>query len=59
MKKQYITPSLDAVKFHTANMIATSIPVDGTTDDEARSKKFWGTTMFDEEEEEEVTDSWF
>lgn len=60
MKKQYFTPSLDAVKFHTANMIATSIPVKGETDDEARSKKFWGPTMFDEEKnEEETIDSWF
>ena len=59
MRKQYLTPSLIATRIQLANMIAASIPVDGTTDDEARSKKFWGPTMFDEEEEDTPNDSWF
>ena len=58
MKKQYLKPSLDAVKFHTANMIAASIPVNGETDDEARSKAFWGETLFDDEEESDEN-YWF
>ena len=52
MKKQYSAPTLETALLRLANTIATSIPVSGETDDEARSKKFWGPTMFDEEEEE-------
>lgn len=57
MRKQYLTPSLIATRMQLANMVATSIPTTGTTDDEARSKSFWGESIFDEEElkEEEET----
>lgn len=40
-------------------MLATSVPVGGTTDDEARSNKFWGKSLFDEEEEEIEDDGLF
>lgn len=53
MRKQYLTPSFIATRIQLANMIAASIPVDGTTDDEARSNKFWGKSIFDEEEPED------
>ena len=60
MRKQYLTPSLIATRIQLANMIAASIPVDGTTDDEARSNKFWGSSPFDEEDiKDEEQQSWF
>ena len=58
MKRQYITPSLVTVRLQAANMMATSLPIKDETDDEARSKKFWGPSMFDEEETEE-NESWY
>ncbi len=59
MKKQYSTPSISATTLQTTNMLATSVPVGGTTDDEARSNKFWGETLFDEEDEETEDDGLF
>lgn len=60
MKKQYSTPSIEATKLHIMNMLAASVPVSGTTDDEARSQKFWGKSIFDDTEEDtEETDSWY
>lgn len=59
MKKQYSTPSIKTTKLQTVNMLAASVPVSGTTDDEARSKKFWGETLFDEEDEETEDDGLF
>ena len=59
MKKQYTTPSLKALKLQLGNMIATSIPVSGETDAEARSKAFWGETIFDEPEEDDEEETLF
>lgn len=59
MKKQYSTPSISATTLQATNMLATSVPVGGTTDDEARSNKFWGETLFDEEDEETEDDGLF
>ena len=59
MKKQYSTPSIKTTKLQTVNMLAASVPVSGTTDDEARSNKFWGKSLFDEEEEEIENDGLF
>lgn len=60
MKKQYHTPSINTMMLHTVNLLATSVPVSGTTDDEARSRKFWGKSMFEEQEDDtEETDSWY
>lgn len=53
MKKQYSTPSIKTTKLQTVNMLAASVPVGGTTDDEARSKNFWGKSIFDDTEDEE------
>ena len=55
MTKQYTTPNLKVLKLQLGNMIAASIPVSGETDDEARSKAFWGETLFDEPDEEETS----
>lgn len=56
MKKTYISPALVAVMLDTkTNMCVGSLPI--KTEDpggaEQLSKKFWGTTIFDEEEEDD------
>lgn len=58
MKKLYSTPLVDVHSLRLVNTVATSLPVTGTTDDEARSSSYWGETLFDQEEPEEETDIW-
>ena len=52
MKKHYFTPTLESVRLRFGSTIAASLPVSGDTDDEARSRSYWGETLFDEDEEE-------
>ena len=59
MKKQYITPSLEPLPLRSATIIATSIPVKGESDTEARSREFWGESIFEDNNDEEETGSWF
>lgn len=60
MKKLYNTPHIEMTKLLLANIAATSVPVSGETDDEARSNKYWGKAPWEgEDDEEQETDSWF
>ena len=54
MKKQYTAPNILALNIQATNLMSTSVPVSGETDDEARSSKFWGKSIFDEPEEEDI-----
>lgn len=60
MKKVYVTPALVAARIQCQSMMVTSVPVTGETDDEARSRKYWGKAPWEtSDEEEETEDSWF
>lgn len=61
MKKQYISPTAEPLKMQPASLIATSIPVKGESDTEARSREFWGNSIFEDSapSEDDETDSWF
>ena len=61
MKKQYIAPCFEAIEIKPAQIMAASVSISGETDAEARSKQFWGSSIFDEKEEEEDNDnnSWY
>lgn len=61
MKKQYISPTAESLKMQPASLIATSIPVKGESDTEARSREFWGNSIFEDTNpsEDGETDSWF
>ena len=52
MKKTYISPSVEIIRLTPANIIATSnIGVSGETDEDARSREFWGMTILDDSNE--------
>ena len=53
MKKQYIAPCFEAFEIKPAHIMAASVSISGETDNEARSKKFWGSSAFEEQEEED------
>ena len=48
MKKTYISPSVEIIRLTPANIIAVS----GETDEDARSREFWGMTIFDDSNED-------
>ena len=53
MKKTYISPSVEIIRLTPVNIIATSnIGVSGETDEDARSREFWGMTIFDDSNED-------
>lgn len=55
MKSKYIAPTLMVLSVQTDKMIAASLPISKEeTDDEARSKAFWGETLFDEPDDEDA-----
>lgn len=52
MKKTYFTPTFEIIRLQSAGMMAASIPIKGETDAEARSREFWGMTIFDDSNED-------
>ena len=61
MRKSYCAPLLDVTRIEPVNLMAVSLPVkEDPTDDEARSKAFWGKCIFDEEvEDDDNGNSWY
>ncbi len=58
MKRIYTKPVIERIQIDAAGMIASSVIVDGTTDGEARSREFEGSSAITDDTEE-ATGSWF
>ena len=59
MKKTYTSPTIELYAIHSAGIMATSIPVKGESDVEARSRDFWGLPEDDDDTDNDGTSSWF
>lgn len=51
MKRNYISPAIEIVKVSGTPLLVLSGGGKGNEGDHAESKRFWGTTVFEEEEE--------
>lgn len=59
MKKQYFAPALTDIRLNCSTFIALSGGGSGNEGDEAESKRFWGSTLFDDDEDDSSDSDFF